>query len=382
MKRSEIWSWPIWGFLPVALVLLAVWVPPAVIFAQAPNAGEPALDSGKDIYIAACGACHGADGRGAPRSSVVFDTRLPDFTNCSFATKEPDGDWSATIHNGGVARGFSKIMPSFREALTDEQIDKVIEYLRSFCTEKAWPQGDLNLPRPLVTEKAFPENETVITTSINARGAPRAGTTVVYEHRIGARNQVEAAVPYNFTHESGSWVSGFGDVAFGYKRLLFHSMRTGSILSVSGEVNTPTADKEKATGDAVTLFESFLSYGQFLPWDSFVQFQSGFELPAHTDQLPRAYFARTAVGRSFTTDGGLGRAWTPMVEWIADRDLVRGAKTNWDIIPQLQIPLSKRQHILANIGVRVPFTNTVGRSVQVMFYLLWDFADGSLREGW
>jgi hypothetical protein len=39
-------------------------------------------------------------------------------------------------------------------------------------------------------------------------------------------------------------------------------------------------------------------------------------------------------------------------------------------------------HILGSIGVRVPANNTAGRPTQLMFYLLWDFADGSLRQGW
>ena len=40
------------------------------------------------------------------------------------------------------------------------------------------------------------------------------------------------------------------------------------------------------------------------------------------------------------------------------------------------------QHVRANIGVRVPVTNTVDRPVQVVFYLLWDWFDGGLLEGW
>ncbi len=51
-----------------------------------------------------------------------------------------------------------------------------------------------------------------------------------------------------------------------------------------------------------------------------------------------------------------------MVEFVADRDLVDGAKTNWDILPQIQIPLSKRLHILGNIAVRIPMNNTANRS--------------------
>ena len=71
-----------------------------------------------------------------------------------------------------------------------------------------------------------------------------------------------------------------------------------------------------------------------------------------------------------------------MMEIIADRDLVSGATTNWDIMPEIQIPMSKRMHILGNIGFRIPANHTEGRQKQVMFYVLWDWVDGGLLQGW
>jgi hypothetical protein len=71
-----------------------------------------------------------------------------------------------------------------------------------------------------------------------------------------------------------------------------------------------------------------------------------------------------------------------MVEVIADREFASGEKVNWDIVPQVQVTLSRRQHIRANIGVRFPVNNTAGRSTQLIFYLLWDWFDGGLRDGW
>jgi hypothetical protein len=71
-----------------------------------------------------------------------------------------------------------------------------------------------------------------------------------------------------------------------------------------------------------------------------------------------------------------------MMEFLADRDLLKGAKTNWDILPQFQVTLNKRQHIRASVGVRLPANNTAGRSSQLVFYLLWDTFDGGLRDGW
>ncbi len=373
------------GSLRVAVSLLALicFLRPAVVPAQTGGGSEPSLHSGRDIFRAACVSCHGADGRGANRSSVGFDTRLPDFTDCAFATKEPEIDWLSILHEGGPARGWSRIMPAFGDALTQDQIDKVVEYLRGFCTSKAWPRGDLNLPRAMVTEKAFPENETVLTTSVNAQGAAGVGEQIVYEQRFGAANQLEFTAPVLFQNkDTGTWVAGFGDLALGWKRMLFHSMRTGSIFSVAGEVNLPAGDKAKGLGSGVTIFESFASYGQILPADTHIQFQGGVELPTHTDKAPRAAYWRTAFGKSFSQNRGFGRTWTPMVELLADRDFENGAKTNWDVLPQFQVSLSRRQHIMASFGVRVPANNTAERPIQVMFYLLWDWFDGGLREGW
>ena len=71
-----------------------------------------------------------------------------------------------------------------------------------------------------------------------------------------------------------------------------------------------------------------------------------------------------------------------MVEFLAARDLVDSAKTNWDVLPQMQVTISKRQHIRFDFGIRIPVNNTSGRPVQTTFYLLWDWQDGRLNEGW
>ena len=121
---------------------------------------------------------------------------------------------------------------------------------------------------------------------------------------------------------------------------------------------------------------------QRLPGRGFIQIQTGAELPTDTKKAPQAAFWRTAVGKTLVQNHGYGRIWTPMVEFVADRDLETGARTNWDIVPQMQVSLSKRQHVIVSGGVRRPVNNLSGRRTQVMFYVLWDFFDGGLREGW
>ena len=365
----------------VAITLVALFVIYAAgLFGQS----KLKLDTGKEIFQAGCVSCHGPDGKGQSQNLAGFErpVTFPDFSDCPTATPEPNVQWRAVITNGGPARAFSEIMPSFKDQLSAEQIDKVVDYLRSLCTEKSWPQGDLNFPRAMVTEKAYPENETVITGAFNVHGEPGVGTSVVYERRIGSRAMIEAIVPYNFTHSGGGWSSGVGDIALGYKRAMFHSLKKGSIFSLGGELIAPTGNAAIGTGGESTVFETYAAYGQMFKHDTFVQLHSGVELPAHPDKVPRAYYFRSAVGKTFATQGGLGRRWSPMVEFVGDRDLVSGAKVNWDVLPEIQIPLSKRLHILGNIAVRVPMNNTANRSTQLMFYVLWDYVDGGLTKGW
>ena len=162
---------------------------------EAPAALE--LRTGKEIYQAACIACHGPEGRGMPQTTSGFDRpdTFPDFTDCKSTAREPNNDWRAIIHDGGRARGFSEIMPSFAEALTANQIDTVIRYLRGFCREPAWLRGELNLPRAFFTDKAFPEDEALVTTILNTQGPPEIANAIIYERRFASRNQIELNVP-------------------------------------------------------------------------------------------------------------------------------------------------------------------------------------------
>lgn len=372
-------------------VAFSFCVPLAVMFGQDVNRGSARVQAGEKIFKSACVACHGADTRGMPTEVAGFEKprTFPDFTQCSQTTPEPDSTWKAIITEGGPYRGFSEIMPSFKEALTSQQIDDVVAYLRSQCRNPRWPRGELNLPRALVTEKAYPEDEVVISTAMNAQGAPGGATHIIHEQRFGVKNQIEVDVPVNFQDQNHTWYGGVGDTTLGVKRVMFSSLRSesilnpsGSILSLFGGAILPTGNKARGFGTGTTTFETFAAFDQLFRTNTFIQTQFGADLPRHTDIAPQSIFFNTAVGQSFTANRGLGRLWSPMFEFVGARDLVDNAKTNWDVVPQMQVTISKRQHIRANLGVRVPVNNTAGRPVQVEFYLLWDWFDGRLNEGW
>lgn len=339
------------------------------------------LPNGRERYESACAACHGSDGRGLPQTIVGFDTAIPDFTDCGFATPEPDLDWLAVMHDGGPARAFSRRMPAFGEVLTADELDGILGYVRGFCTERAWPRGELNLPRALVTEKAFPENEAVLTTTVDRTSGGSVANHFLYERRLGARSQFEIVVPLLLQKTSGGWQSGLGDVAAAIKHALFHSLRRGSILSVAGEIVLATGKENDGFGKGTTIAEPFVAFGQMLPSDGFLQGQFGVELPMSADGNRKEAFWRAALGKTFT-HGRFGRAWSPMIELLGAKELEDGKTGHWDLLPQVQVTLSRRQHLMINAGVRVPLNERSGRRMQLMTYLLWDWFDGGLLEGW
>ena len=356
----------------------------AVLVAQTIKQRSHNVKNGERIYKSGCIACHGASGTGAPLTLTEFkrpDT-FPDFTACEQTTPEPNSAWKDVIVHGGPSRGFSQIMPAFGDLLTSDEIDDVIAYLRTFCRNAHWARGELNLPLPLVTEKAFPEDEEVLRTAVNANGAPGTTTDIIHEQRFGVHNQIEVDVPIEFQKRNQSWYGGVGDATLGLKREMWSSLRTGSIFSLFGGVIVPSGNKTRGLGAGTTQFETFAAFGQLFPTNTWVQFQAGANLPVHSNIAPQSVYWRTALGQSFAPDHGLGRLWTPIVEFVASRDVVNRAITSWDVVPQMQVTISRRQHIRANVGYSKPMSNITGRQGQVIFYVLWDWADGKLTKGW
>ena len=355
------------------LVFVAVFISGVAASAQS----IATLQTGESVYRAACMACHAADGRGARHEVVGFDTPLPDFTDCSFSSREPEADWVAIGHDGGPARGFDSRMPAFGRVLSRAQITNAVRYIKGFCRDAAWPAGELNLPRALLTEKAFPEDEAVLSTTM------ASGSFInefLYERRLGARTQYEVKVPIAVQESGPEWRRGLGDIAAAVKHVLFHSRNRGSIVSAAAEIVLPTGKENEGLGGGVTVFEPFVTVGQMLPSDGFLQGQAGFEIVARQDASHEVFW-RGAFGKSFV-QGEFGRTWSPMVELLGATELQGGQPVHWDVVPQMQVTLSKRQHVMINAGLRLPINERSGRSTQVLTYFLWDWFDGGLFDGW
>jgi mono/diheme cytochrome c family protein len=360
-------------FAAIAGCLLLLSLPLA---AEAQQQQPP---DGKLLFMANCATCHGADGRGTSKpSDLGFNFKMPDFGDCSFATREADTDWLSSIHRGGRARGFPRNMPAFDQALDEDEMNAIVAYLRSKCDRTGYPRGEFNLPLAMFTEKAFPEDEFVDQTQINTHGPSALTSTATFEKRFGERGQLEVNLPYS-SFDTGS---GIGDMGIAWKQNLLADVDRGTIFSLLGETVLPTGSARRGLGNGAFAFETHALFAQMLPADFFLQGDVFGAFPTGHGQ-PDSAEGHFALGRTFAEDEGWGRSWTPQLELLTSQDLASGAKLDWDIVPQLQISLSARQHVLLSLGERIPLNDRGGdRHPQFVFYLIWDWYDAGLFEGW
>ena len=262
--------------------------------------------TGREIYEAACAACHGIDGRGGSAAAADYPLVPPDFTDCNFATREPATDWHVVARHGGPARAFSPLMPAFDEALSAEEVQLAVSHARTFCPDPAWPRGELNFPRALVTSKAFPEDEWLLTVVADGGAVTNK---FAYERRLGARSMFEVTVPARVlrarTGRLDRWSGRPGirlQASDGAQRVY-----AGRFVSAAAELVVPTGSTERGLGSGTTVVETFLAIGQRLPARVFLQMQSGGALPC--DREPRRRSVLADSGRdSRTRDGTVSSA--------------------------------------------------------------------------
>jgi len=92
-------------------------------FTSDPNAAT----EGKKIYSKHCAKCHGADGKGGGASSESMQIELPDFTDGATTGRMPDGGLFWKIRSGQFE------MPPFQVVLKDDEIWKVVTYIRTLA---------------------------------------------------------------------------------------------------------------------------------------------------------------------------------------------------------------------------------------------------------
>jgi mono/diheme cytochrome c family protein len=125
---------------PLGLVGLGV----AMALAGWPGSARAAGDAaaGKIVFEQNCASCHGTSGHGdgpAAAAAVAMGTPPRDFTKGEFkfdtdkdGKTGTDADLANVIKGGGAAQGGSPLMAPWGGVLTEQQIQDVIAYIRTF----------------------------------------------------------------------------------------------------------------------------------------------------------------------------------------------------------------------------------------------------------
>ncbi|HKW41851.1 MAG TPA: cytochrome c [Gemmatimonadales bacterium] len=311
-------------------------------------------DSGAALYQAWCKSCHGADGRGTPAASTRLEVPPADLKDCKGSSAEPEDRWIGIVTQGGAAFGLSLDMPAFGEAGTPEQIRAVVHYVRSLCGELGWPPGELNFPRAFLVEKAYPEDEWVLTDH-------GRGQEVIYERRFGKRLQLEGVARTVFDSAD----QPFDGVTAAVKYNVWHDLSGQALASMGLEV-TPhlgRADRWEV--------EPFLAFGADPGRTVLVQGEVVGTWEEAAGFTAVSY--RLGVGRQ------IGRV-VPMVE--AGWTVPTAGERTLSLYPQVWVQLSRLGHVAASLGAELPAMAPEPRHPRVIAFVLWDYGDAGLWRGW
>lgn len=96
-------------------------------------AGSAQAEGAKQVYDFYCAQCHAIDGKGKGINVTKDIATTPrDFTNKVDMLKRTDEDLRLVIKGGGPAISKSALMPPWGATMSDEDIEKMVAYVRSF----------------------------------------------------------------------------------------------------------------------------------------------------------------------------------------------------------------------------------------------------------
>ena len=176
-------------------------------------------------------------------------------------------------------------------------------------------------------------------------------------------------------------MKGLGDVEFALRRSFIANLEHSFIFAAGGAVTLPTGKDEVGVGEGVTVWEPFAMFAKGIGANGFVQVHGGYMASSNRTNVENSTYLRQAWGYTYAQDHGFGRAWTPMAEVLWSKES-HGGPNVVDVVPQMQVSLTKLQHILLSVGVSVPATEREGWHPQFLSYFHWDSFDGGLFQYW
>ncbi len=337
------------------------------------------------IYQNHCAACHGSKGQPDADNPMFKELGIlpANFTDQLFSSREPSKDWFLVVKEGGAAKGFSEIMPAFKEVLSDSQIKKVVKYIKTLSGKHDYPSGDMNFILPIRTKKAFPEDEAVwkfrFQDDANNTTNDQIRNVLEIEKRIFKKTQLSMEISHKFDDGIDDGGGNVDQIEPGIKHVVYENPSQQFIASIGALFAIKIEERS--------------SSNEFIPYiaaakriTNSITFQGTARSTLLTDKFNKGNVELSGVAH--WSPSIWPRSISPGLELVASFPIDRGTGigrksfSQLSLIPQAQIGLNKRGHIMLNLGAEIPLNETDRYDYRAYAYLIWDFADGGLFDGW
>jgi mono/diheme cytochrome c family protein len=362
--------WGLAWFLCLCIVITGACLGVAVYAADTQGLQDPLLH-GRGVFEQNCIMCHGADAKGTGQLAAALPVRPANLTDCKLTAEDPVEVLQGIIRHGGPYAGRSSVMPAFGTVLSNSDIADVARYVKSLCADPDWVPGELNFPRPLLTGKAFPEQEMIVGGRFGRNGKSVSEYVGILEYRVNGRTNIEIkSRALSINPNIGPTESGIGDTTLSVKRVLAFSPLYRTLASAGVELTLPTGSDRRGLGDGSVVFEPYLRAG--VDWRQFVvQVAGALALPARTSNINSEGKVDVAIGRYFFPDPRL--QITPMIE-LNTTTRISGpsyGQTKSAILPQVRV---KWLVWSLGVGVQAPITGARDFDIRPLFDLVYEYA--------
>jgi mono/diheme cytochrome c family protein len=333
---------------------------------------------GRAVFEKHCIVCHGSDGKGNGPAAATLPVKPANLTDCRRTAEDDIEMIDNIVRHGGPYAGMSPVMPAWNKVLTAMQITDVAAYEKSLCDDPDWVPGELNFPRPLVTGKAIPEQEVILSgqytrnvRNLNPGSQKTLAAEGSIEYRIDGRTEVELEAPFLvINNDPGPSEAGLGDMAVSFKYVLFFDVQHLSIVSAGLELGLPTGRSSKGLGSGELTWEPYLRAGW--RWDDLIlQGDMSVELPQQSANTNSSLLYDLALGYEYEPDPRL--EIVPMVELNSETLLngEEGGRTLSAVLPELRVNWITWS---AGAGVQFPFTHLKDYDIQVLFDVTYEYS--------
>ena len=209
-------------------------------------------------------------------------------------------------------RGLDRHMPAFGDALLAGRDRARGRRTSARSAGDRLAAGRSESAARVLHRKGLPRERGGLDDGDHGRASASVENDLIYERRIGARNQIELVVADRAAGRRGEWSRGLGDVASRSSGRLHASMRAGRSAPPAWRSSCRPATSPRSR-QRLHRVRAVRHVGSAAAAEQLLQLHAGVELPSDGARAPGKSFLRRRSGPRGRRSG-FGRAWSPQIE--------------------------------------------------------------------